>query len=488
MAYCTPFCKKWTTFAVTGVVLILGVLLITCWKGFVKGIMDKELSLGSRSTKGFEMWQETPIPMYLEFHLFNWTNAAEVMKDPNIKPNFVECGPFVYHEHHIRENITIHDNDTVTFMQRRIWRYVPEKSVGSLDDYITTFNPIVATVANLVKDKHIIVRKGVNFFLVEKKVKLAITKKVREYLFEGYDDPLLDLVHKLNITGMNVPYTKFGWFVDRNNSLEYDGIFNMYNGANDIEALGRLHTWNYQTDVPYWPDSCGNVNGTTGELWYPPLGSETVKLFATDLCSSVELVKKDKFWLYGMESDKYVGTEEVFDNGSVHPEQKCFVPDHVQQPSGVRNVSLCKFGAPAFLSYAHFYLADDSYRSSIDGMQPNKSKHEMFIALEPHTGFPLRVQASFQVNLKLLNVKGITMLENMKPNMMPAFWFSQTAQMTDELVGLAKILLVLPSAGVYTGYGLVSIGILLGLIGCTITYRKGWRESEEESLLNQNTL
>lgn len=52
-----------------------------------------------------------------------------------------------------------------------------------------------------------------NFFLNEKKVKLAITKTVDEFLFEGYDDPMLDLVHKLNISGFKVPYTKFGWFV-----------------------------------------------------------------------------------------------------------------------------------------------------------------------------------------------------------------------------------------------------------------------------------
>ncbi|CAH1983914.1 unnamed protein product [Acanthoscelides obtectus] len=262
----------------------------------------------------------------------------------------------------------------------------------------------------------------------------------------------------------------------------------MYNGANGIENLGKLHTWNYQTDVPYWPDSCGNVDGTTGELWYPPLGRDKLKLFATDICSSIELVKDGKFWLDGMESDKYVGTEEVFDNGTVFPEQKCFVPDHVQQPSGIRNVSLCKFGAPAFLSYAHFYLADEYYRSTIDGMKPNKSKHEMFIALEPSTGLPLRVQATLQVNLKLFNVKGITMLENMKPNLLPAFWFSQTAEMTGDLIGLAKVLLVMPSAGQYTGYGMVAIGLLISLIGCTITYRRGWKESEEETLLTQNTL
>lgn len=53
-----------------------------------------------------------------------------------------------------------------------------------------------------------------NYFLITKGEKIYIQKPVREILFDGYDDPLIDIALKLNISGLNLPFTKFGWFVD----------------------------------------------------------------------------------------------------------------------------------------------------------------------------------------------------------------------------------------------------------------------------------
>lgn len=46
----------------------------------------------------------------------------------------------------------------------------------------------------------------------EKREKLVITKSVRELLFDGYKDPLIDLIRKMNNTGFQIPFDKFGWF------------------------------------------------------------------------------------------------------------------------------------------------------------------------------------------------------------------------------------------------------------------------------------
>lgn len=47
----------------------------------------------------------------------------------------------------------------------------------------------------------------------EMKTQVYVTKTVRELVFDGYDDKMLDLVEKLNIS-INIPFKKFGWFVD----------------------------------------------------------------------------------------------------------------------------------------------------------------------------------------------------------------------------------------------------------------------------------
>lgn len=66
-----------------------------------------------------------------------------------------------------------------------------------------------------------------------------------------------------------------------------------------------------------------------------------------------------------------------------------------------------RFGAPAFVSYPHFYLADPYYRDSIEGMKPNVREHQAFIALESQTGIPVEVNIAAQVNLRVQNIGGI---------------------------------------------------------------------------------
>lgn len=79
---------------------------------------------------------------------------------------------------------------------------------------------------------------------------------------------------------------------------------------------------------------------------------------------------------------EFIGSPLAFDDGGLYPEMACFCTGDCV-PAGVRNVSVCKFGAPAFVSFPHFYLADESYAARIDGMKPNQSIHEFTLKLEP---------------------------------------------------------------------------------------------------------
>lgn len=94
----------------------------------------------------YNNWIETPIPMYLKFMMFNWTNADEIQA-LNYKPNLTEVGPYVFLEKHTRVNITFHpENDTVSYDQIRTWHFMPNMSVGTLDDNITNVN-VIAVVS-----------------------------------------------------------------------------------------------------------------------------------------------------------------------------------------------------------------------------------------------------------------------------------------------------------------------------------------------------
>lgn len=93
----------------------------------------------------YNNWIETPLPMYLQIKMFNWTNPEDI-KNPNVKPNFVEMGPYTFLEKHKRVNLNWHEeNGTLSYDQIRQWHFVPELSNGSLLDEITNVN-VMATV------------------------------------------------------------------------------------------------------------------------------------------------------------------------------------------------------------------------------------------------------------------------------------------------------------------------------------------------------
>ncbi|XP_063923232.1 protein croquemort-like isoform X2 [Zophobas morio] len=483
---CTPTCRKWTLFGFAAFFLLFGILLVLFTDDIVQAVKNQELNVGSNKTKEYKNWEETPIPMYIDFYLFNWTNAKEVIDSKwTIKPNFTQLGPYSFHEKHYRKNVIFNHNRTVTYQTQRLWHFAPEKTVGSLDDSITTINPILLTVANMIKYKHSLVKMGIDFFLEEKKINLTVTKTAREFLFDGYEDPILDLLKKLHLKNMDIPFTKFGWFANRNGSITYDGTYNMYDGSDDVRKLGKFTAWNYEEKSSYYPGHCGQVGGTSGELWYPVKDDKTIQVFSADVCSTLTLERNGTFEMLGVQSHKFVATEQVFDNGTLHPEMACFSPGEVV-PSGVRNISECKFGAPAFLSYPHFYLADPFYTDAIVGMKPNASEHQMTMSIEPQTGIPVQVKVAAQINLKVEKIDKIKLLENVKTHYMPALWFKQYATVNEYLADQAKLLLTLPSIGHYTGYGIVGLGCLLAFIFGFVTWKKLWRGSDQEILLNQD--
>ncbi|KAL3266896.1 hypothetical protein HHI36_011046 [Cryptolaemus montrouzieri] len=481
MGCCSQKTQKVIVFCTSIFLIIIGLILIFSWQDISSYITRTELSLKNENTQQFQFWKEAPIPIYLEIHLFNWTNAADFKegKPWTTKPEFTEFGPYIFREIHTRANIEFNDNNTVSFNTIRTWHFVPEKTRGSLDDNVTTLNPIAMTVGNLMKHKSILLRRGVNTLFKEKKVPFIVTKTVREFLFDGYNDTFLDLLHKLDLKDIKIPFDKFGWFYSRNGSVFYDGKFTINTGADDLSKLGIITRWNQSPRSHTYAGYCGLINGTTGEVWYPLKKSKSISIFLPDTCSSLTLEMNGSYSAFGLEGNIYAQTNRLFDNGTKYLDMDCFSPG-VHLPTGVRNISECKFGAPAFMSMPHFYMADPSYRKAVKGMYPDPSRHSFYLALEPNTGLPLKIDGNLQVNLYLENISGIDMFQHVPRIMMPAVWFRQQASITGYLALLGKLLIVLPKAGTLAGYVLLGIGSLLLLIGLFITLRNGSKDAKEE--------
>lgn len=121
---------------------------------------------------------------------------------------------------------------------------------------------------------------------------MTVSKTVGEMLFDGYDDHILDFLRVLKKykIPLKIPFKRFGWFVERNESVTYDGRFEMYTGQHNFSRLGTLLKWNHKTRTPYFRGDCQRIEGTSGELWPMKMNATgDITFFVPDICRSVSL-------------------------------------------------------------------------------------------------------------------------------------------------------------------------------------------------------
>ncbi|KAB0799891.1 hypothetical protein PPYR_07771 [Photinus pyralis] len=480
---CSKKCGVCTLLSLGGVFVTIGVVLALFWTTLYNGILTTELVL-TNSSKSYQLWKDTPIPIYMKMYMFNWTNAEEVVRSKwTVKPQMHECGPYVFSEHHVRVNVTWNENSTVTFRQVKTWQFVQSMSNGSLNDSITNINPITIVIGEKVKNLPTLVKEAINFLLVDMHENLYFTRTVDDLIFKGVEDPILDKLDKFHV---KIPFKKFGWFYARNNSASYDGTFTMYTGKSDMDSLGELSLWNGMPNTTAYKGKCGDVNGTTGELWPPVSNREHVEIFASDICGQLSFEHNGTESVLNVEGKKFIGTDFTFDNGTKYPAQSCYRGDEVIA-SGARSISVCRFGSPAYMSYPHFYLADPSYLQKVTGLKPNKTEHESHLTIEPVTGITLAAKVQLQLNLRIESIKGMSIFDNVPPMYMPMIWFSQVAELPQKYCSMTTLLVGLGSVGHYVGWTVFAFGLLMSIVGFILIYRNRTEDEEEDHLIENES-
>ena len=116
--------------------------------------------------------------------------------------------------------------------------------------------------------------------------KIWITKSVGEFTFDGYPDPLMTLasamplLQKPGVTG-----AKFSWFLNRNDSSEYEGVYNMETGEEDSSRTGIMREWNYKNRTDFYRSDCGTINGSDGVLFNSGhKRGNPIEIFSSDFC------------------------------------------------------------------------------------------------------------------------------------------------------------------------------------------------------------
>ncbi|XP_058453431.1 protein croquemort-like [Malaya genurostris] len=470
---CSNRTKKVCSFV--GVVIIFG---LAAFFGFglpaiVESMARKEFIMEPGS-QVYENWITSEVPKYLDIYIWDWKNP-EAITEENIPLQFVEKGPYVFLEDHERHDIEFDSKHTITFRQKRIWTYVPGQSKGDFyTDTVTTPSTFLMSVGKLVNgdpDKANSLDKIIRLNnLVD-----GITYNnvlVRDILFDGVEDKLLDAMKKLSSLlpeGVNVPdFDGFAYFAGRNTSVEYDGIFQMGTGTDQFTNSGLLRTWNNESTVPYFRDDCGKVHGSTGQV-NPPMSSDQIRnpedyhLFITDVCSAFSLKYDKEVKFEGLDGMAWIGDSRVFDNGHHYSETDCQCTAPVDEcpavKPGILDISGCKYGAPLFVSFPHFYLADQTYLVHLDGLNPAHELHEFQYIMHPFSGIPLQVNGRLQYNLQVKDY-GLECTEGLRDLVLPLFWVNQRVALTSEKIDDLKTVDTLRAVGIYIGFALLGVGII----------------------------
>lgn len=80
-------------------------------------------------------------------------------------------------------------------------------------------------------------------------------------------------------------------------------------------------------------------------------------------------------------------------------------------------------GFPIALSYPHFYMADPTVLSSVEGLNPRPEVHESYFLIQPQSGLPVDLAFRFQINMALQDISAYPRVEKFKDMVLPLLWF-----------------------------------------------------------------
>jgi len=242
-----------------------------------------------------------------------------------------------------------------------------------------------------------------NFALNREGGATHMTHTAGQWLFDGYYDHLLDFVEQLHSPLFPVNSNTFGWFYERNNSKTAEGNFTVHTGRGDLSRMGDLLLWNGQNTTGYYPGECGKVNGSTGELWSPDRKwNQPTSIFLPDAARYLNLFPTENLTVDGIAVWRYESTNLTLDNGQLLPDTKCFCLKNRECPrNGVLDYGPPAFNGPFYMSHPHFYLTDEMYRENTTGLQPQKTKHGMFVIMEPTLGIPLSLRGQLMISTRV---------------------------------------------------------------------------------------
>ncbi|KAK4878226.1 hypothetical protein RN001_010732 [Aquatica leii] len=400
--------------------LALGIVLSSIpWLDY---LILKELRL-SNGSLSYYYWQKPGVVRLTKVYIFNVTNPENFLTLGE-KPKLSEVGPFVYREDMQKVNIQFHENGTVSYQHKKILKFVPELSVDK-NKLLTVPNIPMLTLSSLSNSLGYFIQKTISFALSMGNYKPFVAVTADQLVF-GYEDSLVSLAHKFYPKSKR-PMEKMGLLIKRNGTLAE--IHTMNTGYTGMDKFGLLDKLNGKNELPYWSERpCTDIAASEGSF-FPPRDvtkSDIVHIYDKDLCRILPLQYRRPAMKQGIAVDLYTPPDNVFETASKEPNNKCYCPGtEYCPPKGLQNISPCQFDAPVYLSFPHFYKADQTLLKAVDGLKPQKNKHENYFKIQPKLGIPLEGKIRVQLNLKIDQAESVVPVATFPSMIFPIMWLEE---------------------------------------------------------------
>ncbi|RZC38172.1 sensory neuron membrane protein 2-like [Asbolus verrucosus] len=494
-----------TCVAVSGLcILILGFLCSSLiFPKLENHLIAKETAL-EEGSKAFKSWKKIPFPFKFKIYFFNVTNPDEVQDGSN--PVLKELGPYIYEyvEFRKREILsTNEENDTITYIQRKIYYFNQEESgCRSQDDIVTILNFGIVSTAHKVNEIAPSVLSMVNDglpFLYPGIKNAFTTNSVRNILFDGLpmscESEVVDMICQglrskmpptVRAAENNRDYlvslfhhvgTIIILFVRANLRFQIngsdDGPYEIARGFKST-TKGKMVSFKNKTALSEWGgDYCNKIRGT--DLTVNPnllTIPKRIHFFASDFCRSFSAGFNKKMEYLGLHTYKFTA------NDIFRSDEDCFCASEADDdsdlpscpPAGTMHTGPCT-ESHIIISQPHFLNAEKSLLTYAKGLKPNKDKHGTYIIMEPKTGLALVVKTRFQMNIFLQRFDAVDLLRNVSEGLFPFIWLEEGAVVPLPIVeeirnnfSKLKIFDILKYIMIISGIVLLGVSLILAMI------------------------
>ncbi|XP_072758180.1 scavenger receptor class B member 1 [Anoplolepis gracilipes] len=452
----------------------------------------------------FLMWKRPPLDIYLNVYVFNITNSVEFLSGKE-KLKIQEIGPYVYQEFLENDNITFNDNDTLTYIPRRSIKYVPEMSVGDpTKDMVNVPNIPFLGASSALHDSGFLV----NYPLVQLtnmfSTKPILNISVYDYLW-GYEDSIVALASGIVPNFIN--FRKLGLLDRMYDEGENIVTINLRKNTNMTDEKGRylsIEKYNGSPGLAHWGyvetegnetreenSICNTIQGASEGIIFPPYIDKRAifRVFRKAFCRTLPVeFKEEIFTESGLSGYLYALTEDFAYPPDQNPDNECYCRKmKTCMKKGLSNITPCYYNIPTAISLPHFLDADPSLLEDIEGLKPDRKKHESFAIIQETIGIPIYVHSRMQTNLIMHPTHYNSKITVFNGLTLPLIWSDMyIPSLSSEIQILLKIILnILPVIQTVLIYLLGIIGIITIMLSLTFTLRilnKKKQEQEQEAI------